>query len=457
MKKTTRIIAILLMLVMVITIAACNEAEPPAAPEPADDTAAPADNAAPEPPPPPPVVEQDVQADGIEDGASLVYWSMWSETEPQAIAIQAAADMFADSTGVQISINFNGRQGQREGVGPALTAGETIDIFDEDIDRVTTQWGDHLMDLTEFVNSEWSDTNGQPYRNLVNNTLMNMAFDKSGGKYSIIPYQPFIFTTMYNKDLFAQAGITSVPTNWEQFLDVCQKLVDAGITPLTVDNAYIPANFGYTLTRVAGVERTMEIFATKDLSDPSILRVSEIFEELVDRGFISQRAATNVFPEGQAGEFAMETVAMILCGTWLPNELKELNDELAWGSFAWPSIDAGGAGPEAHNIGAQCFGINRNTEYPNAAFAFIRWMTLGHWDQVLATDTMGVPMANDAVWPPQLADAKAIFDATNTPFPWAAGAEDDPDITAVIIDGFQRLVAGSINAQQYADLLAEIG
>jgi len=454
MKKLTSILAVLLMFAMVFGIAACGGNDTPApAPAPAE----PAQEAAPEPPPPPPVVEQDVQADGIEAGASLIYWSMWSETEPQAIAIQAAADMFTESTGVQVTINFNGRQGQREGVGPALTAGETIDIFDEDIDRVTAQWGDHLLDLTEFVNSEWSDTHGQNYRDLVNNTLMNMAFDKGGNAYTVIPYQPFIFTTMYNKDLFAEAGISSTPTNWEEFLDVCQKLVDAGITPLTVDNAYIPANFGYTLTRVAGVDRTLEIFATKDLSDPSILRVAEIFEDLVDKGFISPRAATNVFPEGQAGEFAMETVAMILCGTWLPNELKELNDELNWGSFAWPSIDAGGAGPEAHNIGAQCLGINKNTAYPNAAFAFLRWMTLGHWDQVLATDTMGVPMANDAIWPPQLADAKAIFDATSQPFPWAAGAEDDPDITAVIIDGFQRLVAGSINAQQYADLLADVG
>ena len=456
MKKATKIMAVLLMLAMVFGAAACGGGDPHVVTIAPEEAAAP-EEPAPAPPAPPPVVEQDVHADGIEDGASLVFWSMWSETEPQAIVIQAAAEMFTSSTGVPVTINFNGRQGQREGVGPALTAGETIDIFDEDIDRVTAQWGDHLLDLTDFVSSEWSDTNGREFKSIVNNSLMNMAFDKGGNKYTVIPYQPFIFTTMYNKDLFAQAGIRNTPVNWEEFLEVCQKLVDAGITPMTVDNAYIPANFGYTLTRVAGVERTMEIFAASDLSDPAVLRVCEIFEEMVERGFISPRAATNVFPEGQAGEFAMESVAMILCGTWLPNELKELNDELAWGSFPWPSIDAGGAGPEAHNIGAQCFGINKNTAYPNAAFAFVRWMTLGHWDQVLANDTMGVPMANDAIWPPQLADAKAIFDATSHPFPWAAGAEDDPNISAVIIDGFQRLVAGSIDAQQYADLLAEIG
>jgi len=423
------------------------------APTPAPQPEAPVNNETPDAPPPP---EQDARADGIEDGATLVFWSMWSETEPQAIVIAAAAEMFTEASGVPVTVNFNGRQGQREGVGPALTAGETIDIFDEDIDRVTSQWGDHLLVLDNYVNSDWSDTGGQPFRGCINNTLMNMAFEKGGNAYTVIPYQPFIFTTMYNKDLFAEAGISRAPKNWDEFLAACKKLVDIDITPMTVDNAYIPALFGYTLTRVTGVERTMEIFATADLSDPGILRVCQIFEEMVEKGYMSPRAATNVYPEGQAGEFAMETAAIYLNGTWLPNELKELNDELAWGSFPWPSIDASGDGPEAHNIGAQCFGINKNTAYPNAAFAFIRWLTIGHWDQVLATNTMGVPMANDAVWPPQLADAKAIFDATTSAFPWAAGAEDNPNISAVIIDGFQRMVAGSLDAQQYADSLAKI-
>ena len=444
--------ALLLMLIMVFSTAACNGDSTLDA-DTADNGTVTTDN---QPASPVSTPEQNARADGIEDGAVLTFWSMWSETEPQAIVIGEAASKFTEASGVPVIVNFNGRQGQREGVGPALAAGEVIDIFDEDIDRVTAQWGDYLLNLDGYVNLEWSDTNGQPYRNLINNTLMNMAYEKGDYSYTVIPYQPFIFTTMYNKELFARAGIGATPENWTEFLSVCQSLKNAGITPMTVDNAYIPALFGYTLTRVVGVERAMEIFETADLSDPGVLRVCQIFGEMVDKEFMSPRAATNVYPEGQASEFAMETAAIYLNGTWLPNELKELNDALVWGSFAWPSIDEGGAGPEAHNLGAQCFGINKNTAYPNAAFAFIRWMTLGYWDQILASETMGVPMANDAVWPPQLADAKAIFDAVTYPFPWAAGAEDNPNITAAIIDGFQRLVAGSINAQQYADSLASV-
>jgi len=391
MKKATRILALLLMCAMIFSVAACGGGSDTPTPAPAPEAPASAD--APEAPAPAPTPEQDARADGIEDGASLVFWSMWSEAEPQAIAIAAAAEAFTEASGVPVTINFNGRQGQREGVGPALSAGETIDIFDEDMDRVTSQWGDHLLPLDDFVTAEWSDTGGRPYLALVNSALMDMALERGNGSYTVVPYQPFIFTTMYNKDLFAEAGITSTPNSWEAFLDVCQALLDAGITPMTIDSAYMPAKFGYTLTRVVGLDRTLEIFANHEFSDPGILRTAQIFEELVDLGFISPRAATNVFPEGQAGEFAMETVAIILNGTWLPNELREINPDINWGSFAWPSIDPDGAGPEAHNVAAQCFGINKDTAYPNAAFAFVRWMTIGYWDQQLADQTMGVPMA----------------------------------------------------------------
>ena len=446
MKIFRKSLALLTLLAMVLTLAACAEPPNATSPDVASDTTPQAET--------PPVGSADIS--GIEDGASLVYWSMWSEAEPQAIVLAAAARAFTEATGVPVSINFNGRQGQREGIAPALSAGERIDIFDEDIDRVTGQWGDHLLNLNELVDSVFSDTNGRSYRSLVNNGLMTMAFERGGGSYTVTPYQPFVFTTMYNKALFDQAGIARVPTTWHEFLDACELLVAIGITPMTVDNAYIPALFGYTLTRIVGVERSLEIFANLELNDPGILRTAEVFEELITSGYMSQRAATNVFPEGQASEFAMETVAIYLNGTWLPNELREINPDLNWGQFAWPSIDPNGAGPEAHNIGAQCFAINRNTDYPGAAFAFIRFITLGHWDQQLANETWGVPMANDAVWPPQLSDAEAIFAATTVPFPWAAGAEDNPNVTAAIIEGFQRMVAGTLTAQQFADSLAAL-
>ena len=124
-------------------------------------------------------------------------------------------------------------------------------------------------------------------------------------------------------------------------------------------------------------------------------------------------------------------------------------------SFAFPAIE-GGDGIEANNYGAQCFGINKNTQYPNAAFAFIKWMTTGTYDQKLADESMGVPMANDAVWPEQLAEAKAVIDSTTNRLPWAVGMEIDTEIHAAIKDNFAKLILGDIDAQGFADAMAAV-
>lgn len=389
----------------------------------------------------------------IEKDAKLVYWSMWSETEPQAIVIAEAAKAFESKYGVSVEVNFNGRQLQRDGLQPALDAGQEIDLFDEDIDRVSGTWAKYLLPLDNYVNGVYEETNGQPYVSMVNKVLINLSKTVGGGSYTTIPYQPNIYTTQYNKKLFEAAGITAMPKTWDEFLDVCSKLKASGVIPFTVDNAYYYGLFGYILDRIVGSEKCAEMVANVDFSNPGVLKACQILEDMIKKGYISPKAATNVYPEGQSSEFAPEKVAMYLTGTWLPNEIKPLNPNIQWGSFAWPAIDPAGDGTEANNYGGQSFGINKNSKYPNTAFAFIRFMTLGEYDQKLATDSLGVPMSNDATWPAELADAKALFDATTTRLPWAVGMED-PAVGATIAEGFQKLVTGTFNAQQYADSLA---
>lgn len=395
-----------------------------------------------------------------EDGAELVYWTMWNETEPQGQVIAEAIEAFQDETGVKVDVQFNGRD-IRKTLEPALAAGETIDLFDEDIERVLNVWGNYLLPLDNYVDETYSNTNGASYRSTINATLINLAEElgaaknfADGGKIHNIPYQPSTFVVMYNKDLFDAAGVTTSPKTWEEFLDVCAKLKASGVTPITVDDAYMAALFGYTLDRLVGKDKTNAMVADLDFTDPAVLRAAELWEEMVKEGYISSKAATNIYPAGQVDEIAKGTVAMYLNGTWLPNEIKGNAPDLSWGSFAWPAIDAAGDGTEANNFGAQSFGINKDTKYPNAAFALVRWLTVGEWDQKLADESMGVPMANDAVWPEQLAEAKEVIDTTTTRLNWAVGMEDVPEVNAMIKEGFAKLVSGDYTAQQFADALA---
>ena len=387
-------------------------------------------------------------AGGIEEGAKLVYWPMWAETEPQGMVISQAIDAFTEETGVEVEVNWAGGRDTRKTLTPALDAGETIDVFDEDIERVNVTWAKYLMDIQSMYDAS-------PLNGAQNATLINLAKDLGGGSLKSVPYQPSSFIVMYNKDAFTKAGVTAVPTTWDELMAACESLKGAGIVPFTVDDAYMAAFFGYVMDRIVGFETTKAV-AAGDFSNAAVLETAKVIEDMIKKGYIDPRAAGNVFPAGQSN-IADGSVAMYLDGTWLPNEIKkETPADIKWGSFALPNCKEGGDGAESNQFGSQCFAINKDSKYPNASFALIQYLTSGEWDQKLATDTLGVPMANDAKWPDALADAKACLDKTTNRLTWAVDMENDTNVNASIKENLAKMIGGTIDAQGFADAFAKI-
>ncbi len=386
--------------------------------------------------------------------AKLVYWTMWNEAEPQGMVIAEAVAAFTKETGIQVEVNFNGRE-IRKTLQPALDAGETIDLFDEDIERVLNAWGKYILPLDEYAAKAYSTTGGKAYNTVVNKTLYNLAKELGGGSVKNIPYQPSAFVTLYNKDLFAKAGITGTPKTWSEFLEACEKLKAIGVPAITVDDAYMASFFGYNMDRLVGEKETLRMVNDKDFTGPQVLEFGKIWENMAKKGYISPKAASNIWPAGQVEEMAVGKVAMYLNGTWLPNEIKAQAPNLNWGAFAWPAMSSKGDGIEANNYGCQSFAINKNTKYPEEAFRLIVWLTTGEWDERLAKESIGIPAGNNTAWPVQLAEAKVIVDNTTNRLDWAVGMENDPEINAKIKENFAKLIKGDLNAEGFAAAMAK--
>ncbi len=384
-----------------------------------------------------------------EDSKKIVYWSMWNEAEPQGQVLVQAAEAYEEETGVEVEIVFNGRE-IRKTLQPALDAGEVIDIFDEDITRVNGIWENYLLPLEDFVDKEYATTNGKTFENSVSKALIDLARQEGDGVLKVIPYQPYAFVVMYNKDLFNKAGIADTPKTWSEFETVCEKLKANGITPITLDDAYMSVFFGYNIARLAGEERCLEMAANEDFNDPSVLKFGQIWQDFSEKGYMSRKAASYIFPAAQIEEIAKGKTAMYLNGTWLPNEIKASAPNLNWGSFAWPEMDPNSpTGIETNNYGAQSFAINKNSKVAKEAFEFIVYMTTGEWDSVLAQSTLGVPMGNDSSWPDQTVEAKTIIDNTTNWMTWACGMEASGNLTSKIKENFKQLIAGTIDAEGF--------
>ena len=170
-------------------------------------------------------------ATGKQLSGKVVYWSMYNEGEPEAMAIQKAADMFMeDYPDCEVEIQWIGRSNQ-DITGPALEGGEQLDILDNfSYDKST----DRYLDITDMMNEP---ALGQEDMTVAESILpvLNLANaqgqEKAGletDKYYGVQMFPWVVGFFYNKDLFQQAGITETPETWTEFMEACQKLKDAG-------------------------------------------------------------------------------------------------------------------------------------------------------------------------------------------------------------------------------------
>ena len=372
-------------------------------------------------------------------GVKLVYWSNWEATEPQGIVIAEAIEAYEKETGVDIEVEFKGRKGIKEGLIPALDANQQVDFFDGQGNK--SNYGDRIISLEDLVKEHNYEPRSNP-------TMMALFRSYNDGVLKEIPYQFKSNAYLYNKKLFKQAGIEKVPTNWDEFLAACKKLKDAGIIPLTTDDAYVPQAFGMHLGRLVGSKGLKEIVNNNGWDRPEVLQTANDLGELAAKGYFSELVASNVFPTGQNTEFATGKVAMYCVGTYVVNEVKNITGpDFEWGFFAYPEVKNGINGTEAMVIGGQSFAITSKCQNKEAAFGFIEKMTRGEYDEKLAKESISLPAdAENHSWPEQLADVKPYFDNCKEIM---GGAESNPEITPALKENLIQLYSGKIKGEEF--------
>lgn len=396
-------------------------------------------------------------------GDKLVYWAMWSEDEPQAKVIKEAISKYEKDTGVKVDVQFKGRTGQREGLEPALSAKQQIDLFDEDVNRVNGSWGKYLLDLEDMAKDYESEHGNETLFKIARNAY-GQTHDGDDALHSI-PYQPSIFGFFYNKTLFTKAGIESVPTTWEELDAACAKLKEAGITPITADDAYLTSFIGYHFARYIGQDGVKSLVTGEEYNgesvtwdDEKVKAAAESFADFAKKGYFSKNIATNKYPAGQNQEFAPGDAAIVICGSWLPNEAKDsVADDLEWGYFNYPSVPDGKDDNTANNIANQVLAINKDSKMADKAFRLIEYITTGEYDKKMTEDALCIPTdkANSDAWPTELSGVKEAFDATTTFYDWAAGVESNNDITPVLQENTQKLASGKLDAAGFIKAMKE--
>lgn len=129
-----------------------------------------------------------------------------------------------------------------------------------------------------------------------------------------VPLGSSFLTTWYNKDMFAKVGVDKAPENWEEFLDCCQKLKDAGITPIAAgDKQSFVIQFGMYQIGASEIyaenpDFDNQLFEGKTkFTDKQWEETVSKFMELYEKGYVidnslglSQEQSRQAFLDGKA-------------------------------------------------------------------------------------------------------------------------------------------------------------
>lgn len=389
---------------------------------------------------------------------TVVYWSMWNESEVQADILKNAIAAFeAANPGVKVEVEWTGRE-VKNLVSAALESGQQVDVFDSDPAALYTTNPGILMDLTDFYASDALE-GGK-----ISDVLMGglVEWDKglskiySDGKNYSLPYNPYTICWYYNTDMFKDAGITAVPATWEELDAVCQKLKDAGYDPITTDDAYFTMMFQYYVAHIMG-EDAIRDMCTKGgdaWNNDAVKQGLEAMESFAKKGYFSSAMKTNAYPAGQQ-QFAQKKAAMYFNATFMAAENKETAGEnFPYGNFAFPAVPNGTAGIGLNTVGGQAFMVNAKTENKDAAYELLRYFTGSACQNEFYSNGLTANL-NSVDWPADVAPQKEIVAATETNINWGAGFEGDFWNATVAIDVKAVCLGEMSAADAFADIVAK--
>ena len=164
------------------------------------------------------------------------------------------------------------------------------------------------------------------------------------GKRYLVPFNYHYAGMFYNTKVLADAGITSLPETWDEFLALCDNLQQQGITPIALGSKNRwPAQFwfDYLVAGTAGPEYRAKLMSgAASYADPEVRTAMNMWRDLVDRGYFVPNANADSWTDASdkvtRGDAAMTLMGTWITGYWNGNGLKPSED---YDFFPFPTID----------------------------------------------------------------------------------------------------------------------
>lgn len=295
-------------------------------------------------------------------------WAVFETDNYTAEVWQHIIDAFeADNPGIKIEKVLMTGDSRPQFLKTMLSAGNMPDINIDPVDLASTEGV--YAEVPEELLAKFEDS----------------AVVSFNGVKNLVPaYKAYRTQVFYNKHQFEDAGITEVPTTWDEFIQVCDTLQEAGYTPLMgVGAADIWATaFGYW----TGVVNS-ELYTAYPNFNEDILSGELSWENdvLIDT-LKSWQTLTPYYHKGSmsfsntqaTSEFLSGSAAMFMDGAWSTTTIDNSDEYSAddFGTFMMPTP----SGAKTYCTMPQYWGVSETCENKEAAFKFCEYVLGGNPD-----------------------------------------------------------------------------
>jgi raffinose/stachyose/melibiose transport system substrate-binding protein len=225
------------------------------------------------------------------------------------------------------------------------------------------------MDLTDYLNK---DTNWK--NSFLPAFLNNSTFD---GKTYGIPYRSSVIYMVYNKSIFKDLGLTA-PKTYAEFLQVCDKLKAAKVTPIAFGNsqtwysAWWIGQFNAMMVNAATITKDYNP-KSGEFTDPNYVKAVQTFLDLNKNGYFGGNINSKDYYQVRE-EFCAGKAGMMLDATaQFSIYEKAMGDD--FGFFKFPVMEGAAGDPGTITGGAEVYCISPKSKNPDAAVDFVKYMT----------------------------------------------------------------------------------
>ncbi len=205
---------------------------------------------------------------------------------------------------------------------------------------------------------------------------MSPDFDKANGPL-VMPLERQFYIGFYNKKLLADAGVTAVPSTWDELYAACDKLKATGVTPIVYGNGgqslgatfYPWYDMSYLMSGVYPVDQW------KGLYDGTIAWDSQTnVDQLTKWAALKTKGCTNediLTKTDNLNDFMSGKAAMIIDGTWDTQKFTDaMGDNVA--AFVPPFSDTAVKGVVEYP--GDGFSITSYSQHQQAAADFLTFL-----------------------------------------------------------------------------------